>query len=514
MPTFENEDTVMALSVKAGIKRDGTQLDGDYWFDGQQLRFRNGRPKKIGGRREIVNGLEGPASSVYVHSQFPQHQVYNFNPTGIQSLLVDNNGVGAAPFDRSPVGFVTDPDYVWQVAAMFDATGGGNSVVIAHPGLNGSSYDQTTDTDVVFALATGATLFTSIGQAVSGGCVVLGQFLVIYGTDGLIKNSDASDPTDFVGGFADENNPVPDKIIKGLPLRGGSSSPAGLFWSLSALVKMSFIGGAAAPFWRFDVLSDKISIIAPNAPVEYDGVFYWPGTDRFLMYNGVVKELPNPLNQDFFYDNLNYEARARVWGAVVPRWGEIWWFFPTGSSMVCNHAVIFNVREGTWYDTPTARSAGYPPKVLRWPVWADANSNSDDGFTDKYRMWQHEYGVDEVRGQVQVAIPSYAETSAFGIVGDGTGQDGQPADNFWTRVERIEPDIKQVGPMTAQLRGGIHARSPDELGDLLPVAQDATVVDLRGQRRLPRLRFTSNVLGGDYHFGRTILRLSKGDARE
>ena len=513
MTTWSNEDTVAALAVRAGIKRDGTSFDGDYWNDGLHVRFRNGKPKKIGGHREVVNGLEGPASAIFVQSQFPQHQVFNFHPGGIQSLLVDNNGVGAAPFDRSPVGFVANDDYVWQVTSMFDATGGGSAVVIAHPGINGANYDQTTDTAVLFADANGATLFASIGQSVSGGCIVLGPFLVIYGNDGLIRNSEANDPTDFVGGFADENNPVSDKIVKGLTLRGGSRSPAGLFWSLSSLIRMSFIGGTVAPFWQFDVLSDKVSIIAPNSPVEYDGVFYWPGTDRFLMYNGVVKELPNQLNQDFFYDNLNYAARARVWGAVVPRWGEIWWFFPTGSSEFCDHAVIFNVREGTWYDTPLARSAGYPPKVLRWPLWADPRPN-DDVAPDTFRLWQQEYGVDEVRGVVQVAIESFCETRAFGIVGDGTSQPGQPADNLWTIVERIEPDIRQVGAMTAQLRGAAHAQSTDELGDVLAMPAGAATVDLRGQQRLPRLRFASNTQGGDYHFGRMILRLAKGDARE
>lgn len=520
MPKFLNEDAVTALDVQPGIKRDGTSLDGDHWADGEWVRWRNKRPKKMGGFREIVNGLEGPITSVFPHSVFPHVQVHTFHTAGIQALLVDNNGVGAAPFDRTPAGFTTNDDIVWQVDKMSDSAGSGVSVIVAHPGQNRRFIDQTVNSPVYFAASSGASLFTSVGQSVSGGCVVLGEFLVIYGNDGLIKNSDANQVTDFtpgVGSFADENNPVGDKIIKGLPRRGGGRSPAGIFWSLSHLISMSFLAptSSTAPIWAFDILSSKSTILAPNTPVEYDGVYYWPGADRFLMFNGVLRELPNPLNQDFFYDNLNFERRGLVWGTAVPRWGEIWWFFPKGSSLVPNHAVVYNVREGTWYDTPISRMAGFPPEVIRWPMWADSNSNNDSVPPGKYRLWQHEFGVDEIRGVNQLAIPSFVETSAFGFVGDGTAQDGNPADNLWTRITRYEADLRQVGNMTLEFHGGPHPRSGDvPAPNPITITPGTTHVDPREHRRLPRARWTSNTIGGDYHLGRLLFRLERGDARE
>ena len=72
--------------------------------------------------------------------------------------------------------------------------------------------------------------------------------------------------------------------------------------------------------------------------IEYDGIYYWAGTDRFLMYNGVVAEVPNTQNFNYFFDNLNYVQRQKVWVSKVPRWGEIWWFFPSGDSTECNDA--------------------------------------------------------------------------------------------------------------------------------------------------------------------------------
>jgi glycosyltransferase involved in cell wall biosynthesis len=76
--------------------------------------------------------------------------------------------------------------------------------------------------------------------------------------------------------------------------------------------------------------------------IEYDGIFYWCAVDRFLMYNGVVQEIPNTANQNYFFDNLNYAQRQKVWCTKVPRWGEIWWFYPRGDATECTDAIIYN----------------------------------------------------------------------------------------------------------------------------------------------------------------------------
>lgn len=221
--------------------------------------------------------------------------------------------------------------------------------------------------------------------SVSGGVVVLHPYVFVYGNDGLIKNCSAGDPNDWVSADANENNVATGKIVKGLPVRGGSNSPSGLFWSLDSLIRVSYapqslgVAGtanfAAPTFWRYDIISSQTSIMSSSSVIEYDGIYYWCGVDRFLLYNGVVKEIPNPLNQNWFFDNLNYSQRQKVWATKVPRFGEIWWFYPRGDSVECNDAVIFNVRENTWYDAGQAlgarRSAGYFSQVFAYPVEAD-----------------------------------------------------------------------------------------------------------------------------------------------
>jgi len=228
--------------------------------------------------------------------------------------------------------------------------------------------------------------------SVSGGVVSLHPYIFVYGNNGLIRNSAAGNANDWVSADANEVNVATGKIVQGLPVRGGSNSPSGLFWSLDSLIRVSYaptnivVGGTTiTQYWRYDIISSQSSILSSQSVIEYDGVYFWCGVDRFLLYNGVVKEIPNPMNQNWFFDNLNYEQRQKVWATKVPRYGEIWWFYPRGDSTECNDAIIYNVRENTWYDAGQAigarRSAGYFSQVFAYPVAADWLTSEAEAVT-------------------------------------------------------------------------------------------------------------------------------------
>ena len=239
------------------------------------------------------------------------------------------------------------------------------------------------------ATANGSTITLTFDNqiSVSGGVVTLHPYTFVYGNGGLIKNSSAGDPSDWVSADANEVNVATGKIVQGLPVRGGSNSPSGLFWSLDSLVRVSYIGGTGTPvqYWRYDVISSQSSILSSQSVIEYDGIYYWVGVDRFLMYNGVVKEVPNDFNQNYFFDNLNFAQRQKVWVTKVPRFGEIWWFYPRGDATECTDAIIFNVRMNCWYDAGSAqgaqRSAGYFSQIFHYPVNADWNINYTGGLS-------------------------------------------------------------------------------------------------------------------------------------
>ena len=352
--------------------------------------------------------------------------------------------------------------------------------------------------------------------SVSGGCCMIYPYLFVYGNNGLIQNSSAGNFSNWVGPDANINNVSATKVVKGLALRGGTTSPSGLFWTLDSVVRVSYAPqtvGTTTIYWRYDIISSQSSIMSSQSVIEYDGIYYWVGTDRFLAYNGVVQEVPNQMNMNWFFDNINYNQRQKVWATKIPRWGEIWWFYPRGTATECTDAIIYNVRDQVWYDAGQAygsqRSAGVFTEVFRYPVWAGNVANA----TGKYTLWQHEKGKDQTYLTTVDAVLSTIETNSIGWVGGGPGTRQLSGNNRWIRLERVEPDFVQTGEMNLIVTGKSYADDNDVPSSPYVFDKTTLKIDMREQRREMRLRFESNTFNGDYEMGNLLLSADIGDER-
>jgi hypothetical protein len=295
--------------------------------------------------------------------------------------------------------FTPDDRNLWQFDLQYNPSGGALEV-IAHPGLNLANIDNGVPTQVQYGsvLPNSSVQWTFTGLAdtagqnptykpivVDGGVCVLYPYLFVFGSNGFIANNHvdstlanyfANSLSDWNGATANQINMASSKIVKGAPVRGGTNAPSGLFWATDSLIRVSFTG-AAPLYWRYDIISSQISIMSSSAVVEMDGIYYWMGVDRFYLYNGSVNVLPNDKNVNWLFDNLNYEQRQKVWATKVPRYNEIWFFYPRGSATECTDAIIYNVKDKIWYDAGSAegaqRSCGYTTEIFPSPIWADWN---------------------------------------------------------------------------------------------------------------------------------------------
>lgn len=576
---------VITLSVKPGIQRDGTQFASDTYVDGEWVRFQRGLPRKMGGYNGIFLNATGISRGMTMTSVNGLNYVVSGIYSGVEGWSTDNDdgvGFGPTPYTISS-GFSSNDKNLWQFDIGYDSTGGGTNQLIAHPGLNLTAIDNTTNTRPLYGVFPGSSLApvgvftasatltntsttatlstanTAIGAgltvtgtgiqagttivsvvgttltlslpatasglqtltfdnniSVSGGVVMLHPYLFVYGNNGLIQNCAAGDFNNWTSSDSNANNVSTGKIVKGLPIRGGTTSPSGLFWALDSVIRVSYtpssVGGLNF-YWRYDLITSQSSILSSQGVIEYDGIFYWAGVDRFLMYNGVVQEIQNTMNQNYFFDNLNYAQRQKVWCTKVPRWGEIWWFYPKGDATECTDAIIYNVREKCWYDAGEAigarRSAGTFSEVFRKPIWAGNEVNT----ANKYTLWQHETGTNSIYLTNVNAVKSTFETCNLGLVTGGPGNPQLVGDNNWTRIERLEPDFIQEGPMNLFVTGKGYADDNDITSAPYEFDKTTLKIDMREQRRELRLRFESNCQNGDYQVGKILMSIDAGDIR-
>jgi len=604
------ESTIVLKSL-AGIKRDGTKYDGDFYVDGQWVRFQRGLPRKIAGYRSINKYLTQISRGFNSFTQQGLQYCHSAGSSTVERFTIDSTKNSSVISDRTPVGvaatgrvtltgggagsvnsitvngvtitsgsvaFTTDlpttatavaaninaytstPDYTavavgaiititastvgqatngfvvvantttitttvanmsggrnalvtsvynqWMFQTAYDASTTNNSI-IAHVAPNLQCVCNDSGGQIFYGDVLGTAPLVEIplptGANTTGGIVMLFPYLFYYGTAGIVGWSVAGDFTDLSGSGSGIARVWGQKIIKGMPLRAGSgSAPAGLFWAYDAVIRVNFTGGATV--FQFDTIATDTSIMSPDCVVDYDGVFFWCGVDRFLMFNGVVREVPNQMNLNYFFDNINPSHRAKVFAFKVPHFGEIWWCYPKGDATECTHAIIYNVRENSWYDTTlpaSGRASGGYNNGFAAPLLTDCIPTASG-----YRVWIHEQGVDEIEGQSTSPIQSYFETADLSSLPQGK--------NEYLRITEIEPDFIQNGPMTVQVTGRANARAPEVFSSVFSFPETASepyqqIVMLKEQRRELRVRFESNAVGGDYQMGQIIGHIDTGD---
>ncbi len=179
---------------------------------------------------------------------------------------------------------------------------------------------------------------------------------------------------------SDQKNTTDYEILKILEVRGGNISPTLLVWTTNSLVRFSNSGeridqdNTFSYRFRKETITNDSSILGnnPNVIVEYEGIFYWIGENKFYFYNGVVLTLENTISKQYFFDNLDRSQVNKIYCFKNEKYNEICWVYPTinkaglpetdrgrGTPLeMCNRILIYNVSDDCWYDTDFCSYSG------------------------------------------------------------------------------------------------------------------------------------------------------------
>lgn len=533
--------TIFPLVYKPGISRDGTNFQSQFCTDGQWIRFQRGKVKKIGGlygftiqlpTKFFTNLLILPSpndNNIYVYAAYEDGiKIY----IASQDFKLVQELPNIAP--------VNAPNILWQSVVIIVPVTQANAPPrlekrIIFMGTNNrininDSSAPIFKTRAAYANGTADTdTFVNVSPKSNGGLCYSAPHLFIYGENGIVQYSKSNNPFDFTVDVTDpatggELNIAPEtgaKVIYGKAIRGGTNSPSVLFWTTSSVVRITNVGDQFTNFKR-DVLSQSSSILSSRSVVEYDGTFFWIGTDRFFVFNGIVQELANTTNLNFFFDNLDMARRQQVFGVKNTRYGEIWWFYPEiGRGGNYNtRAIIYNKRENSWYDTAITRDCGmYSEEFGFMATLGNGGIGDPDNYIFRHEVLSPSQRLQKIAGGGRILtnnpITSYVVTpvfswAAFNPMNQMTGVDR------WMTIKRLEPDFvvneSPAAPniITVTVQTLEYPQSLVSNSDPVTFQKDTSKIDLDVHGRHMQLKFQTQQL---FEMGHNMMLLSIGDGQ-
>ncbi len=531
------------LLYKAGILRDGTTFQDEYCVDGQWIRFVGGKIKKMKGQRALINSPDHNIK--YLNVLFANNNTYLFYATSNSILRLNlnlttntlnnelnllTNNVNINLTTVTSVTFVMDQIPYIAFLRTLNAT----DMLSTLPGI--LYYKKLNDDSNL----TNADINTNL---ISGGILFSSPCLYLYGNNGTILRSRTNDPLIFEGGDSAIYTISSDKLIFGASVRGGSNAPSFLFWTANSVIYLTNVADGkdvSIPVdFQKEVVTNNSSLMSSRSIVQYDSLFFWLGTDRIFVYNGIVDSIPNTINLEYFFDNVDLSKRQLIFGYKIARYGEVRWAYPeiqykNNPNIGCTRELVYNVRENSWYDTVIQRDC-----VTVYEGTGDIFSFGDSctnypyNFDNRYlAIWKQEVGVAEVRGgehEIDVTttpIPSFFTTPFYGFVTFNPAKNGNAIEKYIV-LDQIEPDfpvsppyerteddtliitinyqkyagtsITRTAPITFNL-----ANLPDE-GEL-----NLGKIDFRVQGRFMNITFSCSY---PYAVGTVLLNFKEGDAQ-
>ena len=136
--------------------------------------------------------------------------------------------------------------------------------------------------------------------------------------------------------------------------------------------------------FSFTRVGTDCGAISRHACVAHMEGAYWMGSKSFFFFNGsAVQEMPCDV-LDYVFTDINDDQRSKVTAMNNAQFGEVWWFYPSGSSLENDRYVIYNYQERYWNIGTLDRTSGFDAGVLRHPVMFDSSG----------RLYDHENGFD------------------------------------------------------------------------------------------------------------------------
>jgi hypothetical protein len=390
---------LLPLKLPPGVFRSGTEYSSaGRWYDANLVRFYQTAIRPMGGWRELLTAtVSGAPRALYTwrannatrwvavgtHTGLYAIEggitLYDITPASFVTGRADAgaaNGYGTGAYGRSTYG---DARPATTVSGILDATiwsldnWGQNLVAVSPSDGRLVEWSLNTANDAV-AIANSPTSCTAL-------VVTAERILVALGAGGNPRRIQWSDQenntvwtpsgTNQAGDFEFQTNGT---LKRGLRVRGGT---------LYLTDVDAWFGVYQGPplVFGFDRVGTGCGIVGSGAAAALDTSAVWMGEAGFWIFDGYTKPLPCEVG-DYVFGDINRSQISKVAAVVNTTFGEVSWYYPSGSSTENDRYVTWSYRENHWTIGALARTAGDDSGVFDRPILMAPNG----------QVWQHEVG--------------------------------------------------------------------------------------------------------------------------
>lgn len=173
------------------------------------------------------------------------------------------------------------------------------------------------------------------------------RFLVGLAVEGNARKVAWSDKEDRTTWTASDTNQAGDFTLpgKGDIQCGRRVRTDTLIWTDNGLFAMRFIGGTLV--YSFVTLGENCGITSRRAVAVVDGRAIWMGHRNFFLYDGFVQPIPCSISDAVFGD-INRVQISKVSAVENTDFNEIWFCYPSGSSIENDKVAVYNYVENHW----------------------------------------------------------------------------------------------------------------------------------------------------------------------
>lgn len=226
-------------------------------------------------------------------------------------------------------------------------------------------YEWTLDPLVEAAIISGAPDAYALVTTQEGILMALGAYDGSVMNPRYIKWSGLQNNTDWTPTATNQSR---DQLLQtqGRIMLGKRVSDGVLILTDEGAFRGSYVG---PPFvYTFARVGSGCGAVSRQSCAVTQSAAFWMGRNGFFQYNGYVTPLSCDV-QDYVFSNINDSQISKVCAVLNPDFNEVWWLYPSSSSLEVDSYVAFNYMEGIWYYGTLDRTCGTGSNgVLQYPI--------------------------------------------------------------------------------------------------------------------------------------------------